>query len=345
MIFGRPEFFEEQLRQFSVPGRRSYVHVLLHSTDGNDAEDPGAVQAQEPFRLADRLWICRMPDYLRDNVYKACESPGEPYEPAHRQYGQLYTLALFMGPPEIGTVTSWDGYGHLSKLVTYSQLVLPTSIGFGNTAVLIFDSAGKFVQARPGPCRGFTEQAFTVPNTRNWLSQSECETLKDLFDNAKLEDLPDRVARALWSLQHTAYQYFFEVRTMLVASALDALVHARTSANLKTGVQFRYRTVQLAKELGVEFTLDDANALWDHRSDIVHGRDPWEFLKDAKGKIPQPPKLTKTDDVVRRYMAAERILRLAILKCLREPDFAAKFASNDTVEAAYPVAGPKKKRP
>ena len=314
MTFGKPEFFEEQLRRFSVPGRRSYVHVLLHSTNGNDAVDPDAVQCLEPFRLTDRIWICRMPDYLRDVVYKACESPGEPYEPPHRQYGQLYTIALFMGPPEIGTVTSWDGYAYLSKVITYSQLVHPTSIGFGNTAVLIFGPDGEFEQARPGPCRGFTEQAFTVPNTRNWLSQSECEAVKDLFENADMDKLPDRVTRAHWSIQHAAYQYFFEVRTLLVTSGLDALVHVRTPGNrLSTGAQFTNRTVQLAIDLGVSFTMDDAKAVWEHRSDIAHGRDPWAFLKDANGKIPQPPKLTKNDDVVRRYMAAEQILRSAIL--------------------------------
>ena len=338
MTFGKPEFFEEQLRRFSVPGRRSHVHVLLHSTNGNHADDPDAVQCVEPFSLADRIWICRMPDYLRDIVYKACESPGEPYEPAHRQYGQLYTISLFMGPPEIGTITSWDGYGYLSKIVTYSQLVHPTSIGFGNSSVLIFGPDVEFEQARPGPCRGFTEQAFTVPDTRNWLTQSECEKVKDLFDNADMDRLPDRVARAHWSIQHAAYQYFFEVRTLLVASGLDALVHVRTPGKrLSTGAQFTNRTVQLAIDLGVSLTMDDARAVWEHRSDIAHGRDPWAFLKDANGKMPQPPKLTKNDEVVRRYMAAEQILRSAILKCLTEPDFAAKFASDDTVERAYPV--------
>ncbi len=338
MTFGKPEFFEKQLCRFSVPGRRSHVHVLLHSTNGNDADDRQAVQCLEPFKLADRMWICRMPDYLRDIVYKACESPGEPYEAAHRQYGQLYTIVLFMGPPEIGTVTSWDGYGYLSRVVTYSQLVHPTSIGFGNTAVLIFGPDGDFEQARPGPCRGYTEQAFTVPDTRNWLSQSECETVKDLLDNADMDKLPDRVARAHWSIQHAAYQYFLEVRTLLVASGLDALVHVRTHGKrLSTGAQFTNRTVQLATDLGVSFTMDDAKAVWEHRSDIAHGRDPWAFLKDANGKMPQPPRLSKSDEVVRRYMAAEQILRAAILKCLTEPNFAAKFASDDTVERAYPV--------
>jgi len=36
-------------------------------------------------------------------------------------------------------------------------------------------------------------------------------------------------------------------------------------------------------------------------------------------------------------MAAEQILRAAILKCLMEPNFASKFDSDDTVETAYPV--------
>lgn len=162
MTFGSPEFFKQQLQRFSQPGRESHVHVLLHSTNGNNADDPGAVECLEPFKLTERMWLCRMPDELRDVVYKACEPPGEPCEPAHRQYGQLYTIAFFLGTPEAGTVTSWDGNSYISKFVTYSQLVHPTSIGFGNTAVLIFGGDGEFKQARPGPCRGITEYAFTV---------------------------------------------------------------------------------------------------------------------------------------------------------------------------------------
>ena len=187
------------------------------------------------------MWICRVPDYLRDIVYKACESPGEPYQAAHRQYGQLYSVALFMGPLVPGLVTNWDGYGHITRFVTFSQLVHPTTIGFANTVVLTFDPDWKFKQATPGPCRGITEQAFTVPNMRNWLSQSECETVKSLLIGAEIGKLPSRVSRAHWNIQHAAYQYFFEVRALLVASALDALVHVRTgkSKSLGTGRQFK----------------------------------------------------------------------------------------------------------
>jgi hypothetical protein len=153
-----------------------------------------------------------------------------------------------------------------------------------------------------------------------------------------LDKLPDKVARAHWNFQHAAFQYFFEVRTLLVVSGLDALVHVRTPGRrVSTGAQFTNRTVQLAAELGVSFKMDDAKAVWERRSDIAHGRDPWAFLKDANGKMPQPQKLTKNDEVVQRYVAAEQILRAAILKCLKDPDFAAKFLSDDTIEKAYPV--------
>jgi hypothetical protein len=344
LTFGSPHFFTEQVKRFSAPRSNSQVHVLLHSTNGNDCADPGAVECREPFALAERMWLCRLPDDLRDVVYKACEPPGEPYEFAHRQYGQLYSVALFMGPMLPGLITSWDGYGYFSKFVTYSQLVHPTSIGFGNTAVLTFSPEGEFFRATPGPCRGFTEQAFVVPDMRNWLSQSECETIKHLFNTADLEKLSDRVSRANWSVQLAAYQYFFEVRSLLVAAGLDALVHARsTRKGPGTGAQFEERTVQLASELGIAFSEGDAAAVWDHRSDVAHGRDPWASLKDASGNMPQPPTLTKSDPLVRRYLAAEQVLRSTILRCLTDPSFAKKFESDTTVETAYPVSVPRSK--
>lgn len=241
-MFGKPEFFEEQIRSFSALGNNSNVHVLLHSTNGDSTADANAVMSSEPFQLTERMWVCRLPDRLRDVVYKACESPGEPYQEAYRQYGQLYTVAIFMGPLVPGTVTNWDGYGHITRFVTYAQLVHPTCMGFGNTAALTFRSNGEFERAVPGPCRGITEQAFIVSGARNWLSQSECETVKDLLTHADIKKLPDRVTRAHWNVQHAAYQYFFEVRTLLVVSAIEALIHVKTNGRRKNS---RYwKTVQ-----------------------------------------------------------------------------------------------------
>ncbi|MGA8086409.1 MAG: hypothetical protein WCA10_03830 [Terracidiphilus sp.] len=336
--FGNPDFFSEMVLRRSIAGHRSQVHVLLHPTNGQDAVDEGAVANLEPFSIGDILWLCRLPDELRDAVFRACEARGDPPEEAYGNPGQLYCVALFMGPILEGTIASWDGYGYITKFVNYSQLLHPTSIGFGNTAILYFDDKGKLLQAAPGPCRGFAEHAFVVPDTRNWLSQAECETAKELFHNAKLEDLPDRVSRAHWSVQHAAYQYFFEVRTMLVASALDALIHVRNERQgIGTSQQFIDRVRLLAGDLGLSFSDDDAKGLWDHRSDVVHGRDPWLSVRDPNDPRWQIPPIRKSDPMVRRYLAAEEILRKAILRCLTDSVFASHFDSDSTVKAKYPL--------
>ena len=122
---------------------------------------------------------------------------------------------------------------------------------------------------------------------------------------------------------------------MLVASGLDALVHVRTPSNrLGTGAQFTRRSVALARELGVAFSMDEAKAVWAHRSDISHGRDPWEALRNTAS---MPPMLTKDQPLVQRYVVCEQILRSTVLKCLTEPAFASKFESDLSVESAFPV--------
>ena len=132
LLFGNDAFFKAQLQHLSGGQDNSSVRVLLHSTNADDAQDSTAVQHLEPLQLTDRMWFCRIPDDLRDFVYQACESPGVPNQNPFRQYGQLYTVALFLGPLLPGLVTSWDAQGEITPFVTFSQLVHPTSSGFGN---------------------------------------------------------------------------------------------------------------------------------------------------------------------------------------------------------------------
>lgn len=346
LLFGDPGFFSEEVRHQSTSVSNSYVHVLMHSTNGDHDPDDRPVECHEPFRLTDRLWICRLPDSLRNTVYEACESPGVPNQSqkVFRQYGQLYTMALFSGPWLPGQLSEWDAHGEITTAVTLSQLVHPTSIGFGNSARLTFGPGGNFLSADPGPCRGITEQAFTIPHHRNWISKSECEHVRQLLANSDLRALPDKVARANWNLQHSAYQYFFEVRTLLIVSGLEALLHARnpTPSASKgkqpgTGRQFVTRTKLLADMLQIPFTTDDATGVWDHRSDVSHGRDPWAARQNARGGLQGPPDLTKNDPTVRRYLQAEQLLRATILRCLTDHRFAAMFASDTSVEQFFPV--------
>lgn len=311
----------------------------MHSTNGDAAPDRNAVRCLEPFQLTGRMWICRLPDNLRNIVYQACESPGVPCNKGTRQYGQLYTIALFTGPWTPGQLSGWDSQREITDFVGFSQLVHPTSIGFGNSARFTFAPNGDFISADPGPCRGITEQAFTIPNHRNWISKYECEQVKNLLAKSKFNVLPEKVARAHWNVQHAAYQYFFEVRSLLVVSGLEALVHTRNSNGRGpgTGKQFATRTEQLAELLKVPFTRDDAMAVWEHRSDVVHGRDPWASRRNGGEEMQQPPALTKQDDLVRRYLQAERILRAAVLRCLTDLKFAAIFASDDSVKKSFPI--------
>jgi hypothetical protein len=318
-------------------GRTS--HVLLHSTNGQDSREAGAVPCPDPVELFNGVWICRMPDLLRDVVYQVCEPRNEPQERVFRQYGQLYTIAHFAGPWTPGLVTGWDGDGLLSRFVTLSHLVHPTSTGFGSTAVLTFGPNGEFKLASPGPCRGITEHAFCVPGSRNWLSQSECKQIKTLFHGPDLSTLPERVARAVWSLQRAAYEYFFEVRTMLVVFGLDSLVHIRIPGTriVSTSRQFKERVVLLASDLGIPFTSVDTKEVWDHRSDVVHGRDPWGALRSAQAGFQIPVTLAKNDPMVTRYLICEQILRSTALRCLADISFASNFTSDQSVERAYPI--------
>ena len=168
--------------------------------------------------------------------------------------------------------------------------------------------------------------------------------MKNLLADSKLKSLPDRVARANWNVQHAAYQFFFEVRALLMVSGLEALLNTRDDLNPKTrgpgtGKQFKNRTEQLAGLVNVSFTQADAEAVWEHRSDVVHGRDPWASLRgdEQGGRLRQPPELTKDNETVRQYLRAEHLLRATVLKCLTDQQFAAIFASDDSVKNALPI--------
>ena len=162
--------------------------------------------------------------------------------------------------------------------------------------------------------------------------------MKRLLASANAKNLPDKVARAHWNVQHAAYQFFFEVKTLLIVSGLEALLHTRNpDSRWGTGKQFKSRSTRLAELVAVEFTLDDANELWDHRSDVTHGRDPWASRRNERGEFQPPTELTKNDASARRYLRAEAVLRMTVLRCLRDPAFAAIFASDSSVEDRFPI--------
>jgi len=85
-----------------------------------------------------------------------------------------------------------------------------------------------------------------------------------------------------------------------------------------------------------DFTIDDAKSVWEHRSDVAHGRDPWAARQNSPG-LQRPSALTKKDETVRRYLCADQILRTTILRCLTDRKFAAMFVSDDSVNKFFPL--------
>lgn len=126
---------------------------------------------------------------------------------------------------------------------------------------------------------------------------------------------------------------------MLVASALDSLVHIENEGlGIGTGRQFKERVPMIAADFGITLTPDDAEALWKHRSDVVHGGDPWLSVRNPDDPKWQVPPLHRDEPFVRRHLIAEEVLRKTVLRCLTDQQFADRFASDDTVKACYPLS-------
>src|SRR5271165_133689 len=84
-------------------------------------------------------------------------------------------------------------------------------------------------------------------------------------------DVPARITRALWYNELTARNYHADVRWVLIATALESLIH--TSRN-GSGHQFRTRTAKMAVAVGLPaFTEAEALRFYDLRSHLAHGQE------------------------------------------------------------------------
>ena len=127
-----------------------------------------------------------------------------------------------------------------------------------------------------------------------------------------------------------------------MVTGLEALVHARIqSATGQRGPgttkQFIERTTMLAEMLGESYTRDDAQYVYEHRSDVAHRRDPWSARLDPRERQEQVV-LSESIEVVKMYLKAERLLRSTIIRCIADTAFANIFQTDASVAAALPVS-------
>ena len=272
----------------------------------------------DPFDLGNDLWIGRIDadaarivlDLGEPNYYGTIKPP--------IQYAQLYSFVR--EKDALAVPYRWDEDSRLQACVAVSRLVQPTTVSLRYAARIRYNSDSSIADVSPANIRGVGIDTFSAsPPQRDWLTEPDAIRLRDLLQKLYSSPLPDRASRALWYHEYAVRTYYVEIRWVLVATALEALVHVEKYQSTQ---QFKCRVSQLANELGVTgFGVLDAERAYTHRSTLAHG----QKLEQLSG----PDKQT--------YELMETTLRLAILKAVEDDKFAATLRDAEEIRKRWPV--------
>jgi hypothetical protein len=295
----------------------SFREVIIHTNGGLFSAPPGTVQAQPPvvdYRLAEDLEIKRLDHEITNKVMELCEPNFYGLDRPTRQFAQLYSFVRSGSPSE----RIWGQRDNrLYTCIALSRLVHPTSVGFIYHAQLNLGLNGKLTQCIPISLEGHPTGAWIADRDgRDWLTDGDAADLEKLVGRMPLA-VPARVSRALWYSELTATNYFADVRWVLIATALESLIH---TARERSGYQFRTRTAKMAIAVGLPaFTEADAQSFYHLRSHLAHGQETGQLT---------PPHYAL-------YRLGEDVLRKVIAKAILEPAFAATFADKAAIEGNW----------
>lgn len=308
--------------------------VIMLST-GNFRASPQTFQDHRPpeddFYLTDDFWVGRLPKGISSElVFKACDSPGLNFHPT-RQYGMRYAFCRKVDTTR-ETYYQWDRDHVIGSAIMLSRFIHPTTIGSSLAAKLYFrdDVLESIV---PGPTQSKCSHAWVVAEMtwRDWLSMPELQELRTLLPRY-IVNAPMKVRLARKHADNAFYAYFLDERFASLVTAFESLL--KTSRNELTE-QFKTRAAHLAEMLQMQLSREDLHNTYAHRSDFVHGSVP-AFEKLALEADGQEPETTEIHpDLIGRYNRCEQVLRLALLRASTEPEFAAMFSSNESIEHVF----------
>jgi predicted transcriptional regulator len=132
--------------------------------------------------------------------------------------------------------------------------------------------------------------------------------------------MPARLRRAMRHLQYACLTHESDVRFTLVVTGLEALVNSR---NHGVSAQFKKRVVLAARDVGINISEEIARDVYNFRSSLSHGQ-------RARGKDIQ-------QQFAASYATIEMLLRRLIRRGIEEQSFSAKFESEASIDAAYPI--------
>jgi hypothetical protein len=301
-----------------------YRDVLIHTHASLawDSEYPrDSLPIQRRIDLSDQIWIGPLDDQLAKLVIEACDKRYFGPIPNVRMSRQLYSYVRELSLPD--SDWNWDHDHVLETTVALSRLVHPTSAGLLCAARISFDETGKVGEIYPAVRSGISLEVFLSPQRdRNWLTDADAAVLRELVALHPIP-LPPRVHNALWHHEYAARTCYINHRWLFVCTGLEALVHTDKGGST---MQFKSRVPALASELGISFSEAEAVDAYDVRCRLAHGLSLLE-------KGPGGPPLSQ----MQLYDRIEDILRLAVLRSMREPNFAAIFRDDDIIRSCWPV--------
>jgi hypothetical protein len=157
------------------------------------------------------------------------------------------------------------------------------------------------------------------------------------------DTLPGPLRRALWTHEYAARTHDFNIRLVLVVTALEALVHTQ---RFQSTAQFRC-VARLATELGVSLSVAQSDEAYDLRSHVAHG----DRLGSRLPHPPSHPPAVTADEARLRaearaaeerrmttlLLTMEEILRKAIRLGIMDPTFRAVFEDPARIRARWPI--------
>jgi hypothetical protein len=327
------------------PGAGEAVRVrdllATHTEDGGTFEEFTAhpPAGDPPFELADGLSIAQDLDVaeLRRLIIASCMPRGHWYVPAV-QWGLRH---MFVREVDLASYREhpyhWDTDGRLWTACVLSRLV-HDNIYDTRYAVRLVEFADGQCQLIPGPVDTETAFAYRARQDRGWLDQSDAARLRDVIAayQANQDTLPQRVGTALRKCENATRERFVESMSVQLVGGLEALLNTGMRQATK---QFHVRVRALATELGVEgLSRTKVERLYDLRSEEAHGREITLFA--TRPDAPPEARDGRQAAVIADVALLQDTLRRAVRRAIEDDEFRARFDSEDTVRAQWPVPDP-----
>lgn len=316
---------------------RRVLDVVIHTTGAVQGVPTALVESQPPvedrIELGDGVWVGKIGSELAKRTMDACDPPGFVHSPPTRQYGALYSYVRERNML-LSEAFGWDEDQRLQTCIALSRLVRPTTISLEYAARVTLRLDDCVDEILPGPVTGSGSQVWlsTTTDYPNWITPKNAAELAELLrEHPGSEGLPRRVSRALWHFEYIFRTYYLDIRWSLLCIALESLVHTDRNSSVN---QFKRRVAQMAGELGIEVTEEEAGRAYNERSSLAHGQ----------GLLTSPPKgdrsiepSDESEPDVSLYAKFEEILRKVLLHSLRNKSFRDVFSDDSKIRSRWRI--------